>query len=157
MQPVQRRSCKSAVGETTQVDAPDPSGFPEQSGSSVLRVGRQSLQHLQSIPERVIDVDTIETVERLVVVNLEPGSACTTRHPADVVNNERNVCFARRPEVLLDTEMDSDAITLEPCPTPYCQVRRLGNLAQAEEIGVEAPSLDLGTRRHRELNVVDRS
>ena len=62
----------------------------------------------------------------------------------------------RGPEVGLDAQVDGHARPANQAPPRPASCGRLGDLAQAEDAGVERPGRVLAAGRHAELDVVDR-
>jgi hypothetical protein len=65
------------------------------------------------------------------------------------------MCLGRGMKVLIDTEMNLDAICFEPAATPLGKVMRFGHFGKTEYISIELSRLLLQASWHRKLNVVD--
>jgi len=65
------------------------------------------------------------------------------------------VRLARGPEILLDAEMQLDAVAAEPAPVPRGEAGRLVQLVQPEHAAIELAEHGLAARRAGELHMVD--
>ncbi len=113
------------------------------------------LHQLEPVAERVVDVDAVVALERLVVAGHVPRGRERRDERVEVVDDERRVGFASGTEVGVDAEVDLHRLGLEPAPAPYGEVRWLRQLRDAEQAVIERDCLGFATRRHRELDVIE--
>lgn len=65
------------------------------------------------------------------------------------------MCLARRPEALLDAEMDAGLLKLEPAAASLLEMRRLGDSWDVEDALVEGDGFRLSALRRGELHVLN--
>ena len=73
----------------------------------------------------------------------------------EAVDEQRRVGLARRAEVVLHPEVHASGAELEPAAATAGEGRRLGDLDEAEHVGVERPGDRLTVARHGQLDVID--
>ena len=83
------------------------------------------LHKLNTIAEGIIDVDTVEAVERLVLDDGVPGALQPKDSRRKVADEERRVRLAGGPEVRFDAEMHFQMAFLEPAAAAPSKMRRL--------------------------------
>lgn len=112
------------------------------------------LQQLDAVAEGIVHVAPFVPGQRRIFDCRMTTLPQTPADHVEVVDEEGRVCFARRPEVLLDAEMDSGRPRFEPAsPTPP-HVLRLLHSWHAEQALVEANGGIFTSGRHRELHMV---
>jgi hypothetical protein len=113
------------------------------------------LHQLDPVAEGIIDIDPVIAGQRLV----PPGGNATfgeSRNKAgEIIDEERRMRLARRPEIRLDAEMDPDRAALEPAAAALPESVRLLHLGEIEKAAIEAPRLIFAAGRHGELDVVE--
>ena len=65
------------------------------------------------------------------------------------------MCFARRNEFLLDSEMNLERATLEPASAALRQMGWLGLLSNSQQAGIKGARVIFPSRRHRQLHVIE--
>ena len=109
------------------------------------------------IAKRIIDIHALETVERLVVADVDAEMSKMEDEVRKVLDQEGRMCFSGRPEVRIHTEVYLELSRLEPAPATRCEVARLRRFRDAERALVEVSGERFTTGRQCELNMVDRS
>lgn len=109
----------------------------------------------ETVAEWVLGVEAADADRHRVVDGpdtrgVEPGSEAL-----EIVDEEGHMRPPRRSKVLFDPEMERDALTDEPAPTAHRELRRLRDLGQPQQTGIEPADLVLAPGRDRDLDVVD--
>ena len=91
-----------------------------------------------------------------VAADLDARGGEPREQPGVVAAAQRGVRLARGSEVVLDAEVELHVAALEPAPAAAGLLRRLRDLDEAEQLGIEAARDGLAAPGNRELDVVDR-
>ena len=94
-------------------------------------------------------------LELLVEDGLDPRGSEAPLDLAQTLDQERRVGLAGRGERFLDTEVELHSTRAEPAAAPGGDVRRLGDLIEAEDLAVEADRLGLPAGWHGQLDMVE--
>jgi len=94
-------------------------------------------------------------LELLVEDRLHPRGGEPTLDHAKILEQERRVSLAGRGERFLDAEVELHSARAEPAAAPGGDVRRLGDLIEAEDLAVEADRLGLPAGWHGQLDMVE--
>ncbi len=106
-------------------------------GGRRLLGGECRLEELQSVAERIEDINALITRQGLIVRDLIVGLTGAAGQGGDVVDTEGDMRLAGGAERLLDAAMQLDAGAFEPGAPASGQVRRLGRLGKAQQPAVE--------------------
>jgi hypothetical protein len=112
-------------------------------------------QEFQSVSERVIGIKPLKTGQRLVIDHRHPGVEQPPAPFWKVVDEQARVRLPGGPEVLLDTQMDSNEIGLEPAPAPDGEIAGLFDPGNPENPFVKGNRLHLAIPGHGQLDVMD--
>src|SRR4051794_1640226 len=110
---------------------------------------------LDAVAERIAHVGAVVTLERFVINNREPGAAARLHDCFESLDQQSRMRFGRRPEVLVDTQVDPHDVVAEPASATFRKVEGLRQLGQFQHISIEAAGQLLSACRHRELDVID--
>lgn len=111
-------------------------------------------EQLQTIAERVVRVEPVESRERLIVNDHNARSLQPATKRLQVGHKKRRVSLSRGREIILNSEVNSRRIGFEPTPTAPFEIRWLVHPRESEKALVESHSIFLATGRHRQLNMV---
>ena len=89
-------------------------------------------EEFESISEGVGGIKPLEAGEWLVIDNLYSTVDEPTTEILQILDVERGMGFARRSEILIDSEMNSNQIGLEPAPATGFQMTGLFNLGDSQ-------------------------
>ncbi len=112
------------------------------------------MHQLEAIPERVVGVYAVVSVERLVVGHAVPSTGNSLGKTTRVINDEGRMRLRGRPERGIDAEMHPQVTVLEPAPAAGREMRWLLHMRDAEEALVEGNRLPFFPRWHSQLNVI---
>lgn len=113
------------------------------------------LQELDSVPERIEHVHSIEPFERLIRCRRIACGLAPLSKTTEIVYQERGMRFPGRVEVRVDAEMEAQKPGAEPhSATPY-QIGRLRLFDETEDARIEGPRLGLLPSRHGQLYVIE--
>src|SRR6185503_10104934 len=108
---------------------------------------RFGLHELETIPERVVDVDAEIARERLVLRHRVPGRAQPLDQARQIAHQQAGMGLAGGVELAVDPQMDPEGAGLEPRAAPRGERGRLRDLRNAEQPIVEGARLRLAARR----------
>jgi len=94
-------------------------------------------EELDSVPVRVSGVKAPVARKVAVPGHLATGASELGSELVDIVNEESWMCLGRREEGCFHPHMQLVAVTSKPHAAPLGKLRRLGDLNQAEQIGIE--------------------
>src|SRR5260221_12983338 len=112
-------------------------------------------EELDAIPERIVDVCVIDTVERFAGEHRHQIRAQPLQKLGESLHDERRMRLLRRLEVRLHTKVDLQITAFEPTPASTRETRRLRYLGYLEQRFVKIHRVGLAPGWHGELNVVD--
>jgi hypothetical protein len=113
------------------------------------------LDQLDSIPERVIDVEAAYVGQLVIETYLVTSGPKGITQGIEGFDHQRGVGLAGGPKVVLDPEVQRHPAVGEPTSPSGRERRRLQSLFQTQDSLVEVPGLELPARGHRQLDVVD--
>ena len=125
-------------------------------GASHHEPARSGLPELETVAERVVDVDAVDARERTVRTNLDARRLESRAEAGEIVDHEAGMSFACGRERLLDTDVQLLPTHPEPAPPSPGQLGGLGDLVKPEQSGVKGPGGALAARRGSDLDMVDR-
>lgn len=113
------------------------------------------LDEFDSISEWIVDENALTSLQRFIL----PHAVSVIVQPFDerwqIFHDQRRVCLARRPEILLDAKMNLQTAVFKPTSTSPCKVRRFVDLGNSEDLAVELACSAFATGRQRQLYVVN--
>lgn len=112
------------------------------------------LEEFESVSEGVGGIKPLEAGEWLVIDNLYSTVDQPTTEILEILDVERGMGFARRSEILIDSEMNSNAIGFEPAPATGFQMTRLFNFGDSQHALVKGDRPPLPLHGHRQLDVM---
>jgi hypothetical protein len=110
---------------------------------------------LEAIAEGVLDKEAPLTLNLIIGTRSVAGVSTSGSDSIDILYVKRDMRLLRRAEVRIDPEVQLSIAELEPDAAPDRQGGRLGYLAQAEHLAIEAACLVLEAAGHRHLYVID--
>ena len=119
-----------------------------------LRPPPEGFKQFDAVAERIIDVYTGVRRQRLVVTDRGAGRPQALDEEPQALHDKGGMSLAGRAEVGIDTEVDLDALVLEPAAPSPLQIGRLGHAPQTQQTRVERLRGRLAARRHSQLDVV---
>ena len=112
-------------------------------------------QQLDSVPERIVNIDTLVAFERFVRDRRKPGGPTFLRERAEAAHENRRMRLAGGAEILFDAEMKAKRAGAKPHASSTSEIRGLGFLHEAQHTEVELARDGLFPRRHRKLHVIE--
>jgi hypothetical protein len=112
-------------------------------------------QKLNAVPERVADKDSLITVERVAVLNLDTYGSQALDELQKSMDQKSRMSFSSGAKFRLDPQVDLHGAGLEPGAAAFCQIGWFRHLREPEKPCVESACVVLATRRHGKLNVID--
>lgn len=116
--------------------------------------GGERLEKLDAVPEGVGHVDVVEVGEELVSDDLESSRAASLHDVPEADHEHRGVCFARREEVVIDSEMHLGRPRKEPDAATLREVLGPDSFRHSENAREERPRPGLPPSGHRKLHVM---
>ena len=115
-----------------------------------------SVDQLDAIPERVIDVTATHAGDLGIEASGVPGRPQRCHQAVEILDDQCRVGLGRRTKIALHPEMNLHGPVGEPAPTPDGQPLRLGPALETEQSLVEGGGHFLTPCGHGELDMVDR-
>jgi hypothetical protein len=112
------------------------------------------LQQLDPIPERVVHVDPVVTFKGFVGDRIESGCRALCREIWQTPHEKGWVRLPSRPEVRLNTQVNSNRTAPKPYAATHSEVRWLRLLDHAEDSDVEGSGDGLLARWHGQLDAI---
>ena len=113
------------------------------------------LEQLDSVPEWVEHIETVESLEGRVRDWYEPSGPAVRGEFCQTVDQDGRVCLAGGPEIGVHAEMKAERPRAEPNAAARRKMRRLGLLNQAENARIEVSRDRFLPGRHCQLNVIE--
>jgi hypothetical protein len=110
---------------------------------------------LDSIAERIVDLTSLASFDRLVCRNFVAGLLCFRHHAGKVVDDESRMRLARRDEIPVDAEMNRQRAVPEPATAARGKLRRLGDFGEPQNVLIKSSGLALAPGRYGDQDVVD--
>jgi hypothetical protein len=110
---------------------------------------------LDSIAKGVLHMAAAEPRNLGRLPHLDTGGTQFFHQPGKIPRRKRWMGLARRPEVLLDSQVYFHRPALEPAATAVAQCFGFRNFGHAEQTAIEAASGIFSTRWHRQLDMVN--
>lgn len=107
------------------------------------------------IAERIGNVATAYSGNESVRLHFDSNRAESGGELVVIRATQSWMCFAGRTEIGFYSQMDLNRATLKPASAAFRQLGRLGDLAHAEYVSIEASGCVLRSCWHRKLHVVD--
>ena len=112
------------------------------------RVPLSGFQEFKAIPERIEHVESVETIERLVLYRSKPRVGTTSSYLSQPADQKSGMRLSGGAKVWIDAKVNPKRTAAKPDTTSRNEVCRLGFLRQSENAAVEGSSDILLTRRH---------
>jgi hypothetical protein len=119
-----------------------------------LPVPSPSLHEFDSISERVLHVDAIESFERFIRDRRKPGSLTTGCQFREAPHQERGVGLSSGMKIRIHSEVKPKSATPEPCPASPSQIPWLRFLDQAKHAGIKRSGVVFLADGDRKLDVM---
>ncbi len=113
------------------------------------------MHQFDTIAERIVDVATLITVQRLIPDGFDACSRQMRDRVMEVIDQKCRVCLARRCERTFDAQMKPDCSILKPATATSRQILRLWNFRKAEGRTIKIARFLLLTFRHCQLNMIE--
>ena len=112
-------------------------------------------QELQPVTERIVRVEAAHAGEIRIPFDADVVKFKTRGDGIEVPDEDAGVRLRCSVEDFLNAEVHFDAAAPEPATAPGSKHRRLLQLGETEDHAPELPARVLGSRRHRQLDVVE--
>jgi hypothetical protein len=118
------------------------------------RPSRGGLDQFETIPERIVNVDSTSSVKRIIFSNRNARVAKVLNQSIELGDQQGRVSLSRWPELLLHPEMHLQGARPEPHAATMHEVRRFRDLRHTQQASIEPSRVVLTPSGHRELHVV---
>jgi hypothetical protein len=91
-------------------------------------------QELEPVAERIEEVETIESLERLIRNRFEAGGPASGSQFRQAADHERRVSLTRGTEFRFDTQVQSHGPVAEPDAATMREIRRLCLFGESQDV-----------------------
>lgn len=113
------------------------------------------LHYLQAIAERILDKEAAMALNLIIGARSVPGVSAAGSDHIEILYVKSDMGLLRGSKLRIDAEVQLCIAELKPSSAPCSKSGRLGYLAQAEDLTIEAARLVLESAGYRQLYVID--